>query len=121
MKKTFWAKKAIMVLLFASIFLAGFSFIIMSLWNNVLVSVVSVHAISFWQALGIFALCKILFGGFPAGRFGWKNAGNRWGRDMHGMREKWMSMSDEEREKFKQDWKTRCGGRSREKEATKSE
>ena len=121
MRKTFRAKKAIMILLFASVILSGFSLIVMGIWNAVLVNVVSVHAISFWQALGIFALSKILFGGFPGGRFGWRKGGGRWGRDMEGMREKWMTMSDEEKEKFKQEWKNRCGTRSRQKETPQPE
>jgi Ca2+/H+ antiporter, TMEM165/GDT1 family len=53
---------------------AGFvgllAFIVYSLWNGVLVDVVAVKTITYWQALGLLVLSKILFGGFPCGRRG---------------------------------------------------
>jgi Ca2+/H+ antiporter, TMEM165/GDT1 family len=102
-----FAKKGLMILLFIFAFLVPISFIVMAIWNNVLVSVLHVSLINFWQALGIFALSKILFG-FPG--MGWR--GRRgWGKEMGGMRAKWMNMTTEEREKFKQEWSGRCGGR----------
>lgn len=75
---------------------------VMLLWNYVLAEVTNVKTINFWQALGIFALSKILFGGFKGGRNGrvykWKE-----------MRQKWNNMSPEEKEKFKSEWQQRCG------------
>ncbi len=47
----------------------------MALWNNILVDVLHVGAITFWQALGIFTLAKILFGGSPGGRGKWGGGG----------------------------------------------
>ena len=109
MKKVFFIKKAIGILVFVFAFIVGLSFAVMALWNNILVSVLHVGVINFWQALGIFGLAKILFGGFPGGgRWGGHGPG-RWRGHMEGrMREKWMNMSPEEREKFKQDWRNRC-------------
>jgi Ca2+/H+ antiporter, TMEM165/GDT1 family len=75
---------------------------VMFLWNAVLPGVLGVKAITFWQALGIFALCKLLFGGFRGGG-GRKRA---WGMKM---REKWEQMSPEERQQWKQDMRHRCG------------
>ena len=105
-------KKAIGIVIFVFAFIVGLSFAVMALWNNILVSVLHVGAITFWQALGIFGLAKILFGGFPGPRGRWGGGGpGRWKQHMgEGMKEKWMNMTPEEREKFKQDWKTRCGG-----------
>jgi hypothetical protein len=37
--------------------------IVMLLWNALLPSLFSLPVISFWQALGILLLCRILFGG----------------------------------------------------------
>ncbi len=86
------------------------SFIIMALWNNILVAVVhGVSVITFWQALGLFALSKIFFGGFP-GKPGWRGHGLR-RREMEEMRNKWFNLSPEERKDFKQKLKNRCGGR----------
>jgi hypothetical protein len=61
--------------------------------------------ISFAQALGILVLSKILFGGFRGGRPGGGHGGWR-----HRMTERWESMTPEEREKFQQGMRGRCGG-----------
>ncbi|NCI45376.1 hypothetical protein GWC94_01845 [Sediminibacterium sp. WSJ-3] len=84
-------------------FAALLGWVVMTLWNNVLAEVLPVSLISFWQALGILLLSKILFGGIK-GKFG---GGPRhiWGREM---REKWQHMSPEDREKMKQEWRDRC-------------
>jgi|SRR5450432_88261 len=104
-QKQFRFTRFLFILLFIFAFLVPLSFIIMALWNNILVTVIHVSMINFWQALGIFALSRILFGGFP-GRPGWA------GRDrgMHGLREKWNTMSPEERKNFKQNWRN-CSDR----------
>ena len=82
------------------------SFIVMSLWNGVLTAVLHVSTITFWQAAGILVLSKILFG-FGGGP--WKRRdpkGHVWRKQMM---EKWSSMTPEERIKFKQELKNRCG------------
>jgi hypothetical protein len=79
-----------------------FTGIVMLLWNAILSSVLAVKTISFWQAMGILILSKILFGGV---RFGVRNrpfSGNK-------IKDKFMNMSNEEKEDFKQEWKQRCG------------
>ena len=66
------------------------------LWNGVLTEVVSVKAITYWQALGLLVLARILVGGFPrpgGGRFG------PGGRQM--MMQKWASLTPEQREKLR--------------------
>ncbi len=105
--KKFWIKKGLMVLLFGIAAILIFGFVVMGLWNAILPAVLGVKAISFIQALGILLLSKILFGGFRGGhRGGWRNKG-KW----MDMKEKFSGMTPEEREKFKAEWKTRCGGR----------
>lgn len=42
--------------------------IVMLLWNTLLPTLFSLPAVSFWQALGILLLCRILFGGFGTRR-----------------------------------------------------
>ncbi len=111
MRKEFIVKKVIGIIIFVFAFIVGLSFAVMALWNNILVSVLHVGAITFWQALGIFGLAKILFGGFPGPRGRWGGGGARWKQHMgEGMKEKWMNMTPEDREKFEQDWRNRCGG-----------
>ena len=83
-----------------------FTLIVMALWNNILPAVLGVKTISFLQALGILLLSKILFGGFKGG---WRGGGRQeWQRKM---REKCEAMTPEQRDKFKAEWKNRCGGR----------
>lgn len=79
-------------------------FVLMSLWNVLMPGIFAVHAISFWQAIGLLILSKILFGGFR----GFGGGGPRWRRRMI---ERWEQMSPEEREKFKQGMRGRCGVR----------
>ncbi len=77
---------------------------VMWLWNFALApSVEGLNPVNFWQAAGLLILSRILLGGFgfrPRGPFG-----NR----SHFWRRKWKKMSDEERTKFKAEWKKRCG------------
>jgi Ca2+/H+ antiporter, TMEM165/GDT1 family len=81
------------------IFLVGW--IVMSLWNNVLVEVVDVSRISFWQAWGLLILSRMLFGGF-GGSSRSRSSGSYWKKRMQ---EKWATMSTEEREQFRARWK----------------
>ena len=108
---TWFLKKAIKVLVIVTVAILLFGYIVMSLWNAILPSVLHVGTISFGQALGILVLTKILFGGFHGGwRRGGGPGGPPWRQHMSGMKEKWMNMTPEEREKFKQDWSNRCAG-----------
>jgi ABC-type multidrug transport system fused ATPase/permease subunit len=78
----------------APVILAVFSAIVMFLWNILIPDIFGLTAISFWQALGLLLLSRILFGGFIG-----RGAHRR--KKMHNrMREKWMNMSSEERENF---------------------
>ena len=103
MNKKFWIKKIIGFSILAVAVTALLSYIVMSLWNAILVTVLHVSLITFWQALGILVLSKILFGGFRGHCGGHK--GSHWKNEM---KEKWQGMSEEEREKIKQEWRNRC-------------
>jgi Ca2+/H+ antiporter, TMEM165/GDT1 family len=91
-------------LLAIAAFLGVFAGAVMLLWNNVLAVVLHISTISFWQALGILVLSKILFGGFRGAHWG----RHRWKEKMQ---QRWTNMTPEEREKFKQEWGNRCGHR----------
>ena len=77
--------------------------IVMWLWNLLLPEIIGVKSISFWQAMGILILSKILFCGF---HFGKRKFGN-FKEKM--MQRKMSGMTDEEKEKFKEIWRKRCG------------
>jgi hypothetical protein len=86
----------------AVVAVAVFSFVVMALWNWIVPPVTGWHAITYWQALGLLILSKILFGGFRgSGRWHWR----------HRMMEKWEKMTPEEREKFREGMRARCGHR----------
>ena len=82
--------------------------IVMLLWNAILPAAVHASRLNYWQATGLLILCRILFGSFR-GRPG----GNRPDMFRRGpgpaWREKWKNMSDEDRVKFREEWKRRCG------------
>ena len=106
MKRRFWFGKAVMILVFCAAFVMLFSFIVMSLWNGVLHEVLGVKLITFWQALGILVLSKILFSGFGGGfRHKREHFRNRFRQKML---DKWEKMTPEEKQKFKAEWKNRC-------------
>ena len=78
----------------------------MFLWNAILPDLVSVNRISYWQSVGLLALCRILFGNFQKGRFGPPPGGHRPHSKRHSWREKWKQMTPEEREEMKAKWKS---------------
>lgn len=83
--------KVLKMVLFGVVALFLFGFVTMHLWNWLMPEIFGLRAITFAQALGLVLLSKILFGGFHrhgGGRRGWK-------------RERWESMSAEERERFR--------------------
>jgi H+/Cl- antiporter ClcA len=97
-----WARKVLKIALFAALFLTVFSYVVMRLWNWLTPDIFGWHPISFWQAVGLLVLSKILFGG---GR-GLHASGMHWRRRMM---ERWEHMTPEEREKFRQSMRGRCG------------
>ncbi|GAB3997592.1 hypothetical protein GCM10028807_43010 [Spirosoma daeguense] len=86
--------------LFAFLAITG---IVYWLWNNVLVDVTTVKRVTYWQAMGLLILSRILVGGF---RFGPPKGGHSW-KEASQLREKWRSMSEEERARFKSEWRRR--------------
>jgi len=98
-----WVSRAIRIAFLALIGVAVLSFVVMSLWNALMPAIFGAKAVTFWQALGLLVLSKLLFGGFrPYG------GGGRWRRRMA---ERWEHMTPEEREKFKQGMRCGCGPR----------
>ncbi len=73
------------------------------LWNWLLPELFGWRQITFWQAVGLLALCRILFGGVSGRGFHRSNYRRR-------MAERWDRMTPEEREKFRQGMRSRCGG-----------
>ena len=82
-----------------------FGWVVMLLWNAILPSALHAGLLTYPQAIGLLVLCRILFGGF-GGKRGGGPGGFRQGMYW---KEKWSGMSDEEKAKFKEQWRMRCG------------
>lgn len=87
--------------------LALISYVVMQLWNCLLPDILHVTTITYWQAMGIFILSKILFG--FGGKGGPGGGGAPWMRRKQMMEERFRNMSAEDRDNFKAQWKDRCG------------
>ena len=78
--------------------------IVMHLWNWLLPPLFGWRVITFWQALGLLVLSRILFGGF--GMHGGSGGHRGWRKRME---ERCDRMSPEEQEKFRQKMRERWG------------
>ena len=123
--KRWWILKGIKIAIMVLIFITAMSYVVMMLWNWLMPAVFSLGMITFWQALGILVLAKVLFG-FGRGGWGhhsshhWKRGGSpEWKEKME---EKLKNMSPEDRDKLRAEWRKRCGWKySQEEEEKKSD
>ena len=97
-----WLFLAPLVLVGFLLFIALGGAIVQLLWNWLLPPLFGWPELSFWQALGLLALCRILFGGFGPHA----SPGSRVRRRLA---ERWEHMSPEERERFRQRMRERWG------------
>lgn len=104
--KRWWLLKAAKFVVMAVVAAFVLGFVVMSLWNALIPELFKGPVIGFWQAVGLLLLSHILLRGW--GR--WRYA-NGWHRDRWRKRfeEKLAAMTPEEREKFKEEWRHRCG------------
>jgi len=100
-RKLLWI--APLALLGIAIFITLGGEIVKVLWNWLLPSLFEVRTITFWQALGILVLCRILFGGG-----GWRGRGWRSNMRRH-MEARCANMTPEEREQFRRRVRERWG------------
>lgn len=80
------------------------SALVMFLWNWLMPAIFHLTAITFWQAAGLFALSRLLFGGFHFK----KHNQHRPPFANPEFKDKFMNMTDEEKASFKNQWKSRC-------------
>src|SRR5450830_1711086 len=84
--------------------------LVLHLWNGLLPRLFGFRQITFWQALGILLLCRILFGGFGLHGSARSNVRGRVAdRLADRMGDRWDAMTPEERERFRQRIRERCG------------
>ena len=97
-------RRVLKFVLFAALFtlfIAVLSFVVMRLWNWLLPALFGWRLISYWQAMGILILSKILFG--------FRGRPGRHCYPRRRMMERWEQMTPEEREKFRKGLES-CGG-----------
>lgn len=88
--------------------LFAISGVVTLLWNWIIPSISTLTTLTYWQAMGLFVLCRILFGGF---RFGFRKHHQGFHKHLakHApFKDRFMEMNDEERQQFKNQWKQRC-------------
>ena len=102
------AGKLLKILLIGPLAILGMIFfafiggeIVLHLWNWLMPPLFGWHELTFWQALGLLALCRVLFGGF-----GWhRSRGLRFSGGMGG---RFGRMSPEERERLRHNVREYC-------------
>jgi hypothetical protein len=99
-------KKWIFIAPLAMLAMALFIFLggelVQHLWNWLLPPLFGWRQVTFWQALGLLALCRILFGGLGGHGSGRSNLRGR-------VRERCEHRTPEERERFRQRMRERFG------------
>jgi Ca2+/H+ antiporter, TMEM165/GDT1 family len=93
-------RKPILMLIPIALFFA-IGFFTMTLWNILIPDLFGIKAITYWQAIGLFTLSRILFGSFRIGKRKPPFSTTR-------QNEKMMKMTDEERLKLTEELKKRC-------------
>jgi hypothetical protein len=109
-KSKFWyIRRGVGIALLGLLAVALLGFVVMSLWNWLLPAIFGLKALSYWQAVGILILSRLLLGGFHRRHHPGFHHRKR-------MFERWNEMTPEEREKFRQGFRGHfCGGRESEK------
>jgi hypothetical protein len=100
----FRVMKYVMLAVLFVAFLFAFGFVVEALWNWLMPAIFGLKLIGYWQAVGLILLCKLLFGRFHTGPH--YSRGGKWRRRML---ERWQQMTPEERAKFREGMRSRCG------------
>ncbi len=102
MKRGMWVGKVLIGTLVAMLVVYGVIISTQYLWNWLVPSLFAGPVMSFWQTAGLLLLTKIFFWPFGRCRCQGANHGGPW---KYYWKEKWTSMSPEERERIKQKMK----------------
>jgi hypothetical protein len=101
--------KVLCFIVMGAAFVIVIGFVVMYLWNWLVPALFAGPVITFWQALGLLLLCKLLFG-FPKKHHegGWAAKKRRWREQM---KDKMEHLTPEEKEKMKDHFNRCMGGR----------
>jgi hypothetical protein len=97
-----WIFLAPLAILAIPLFIAIGGEIVLHLWNWLLPVLFGWRQITFWQAVGILVLCRMLFGGSRRRGFYRSSFGRR-------MAARWRRKTPGERERFRQGMREACG------------
>ena len=101
---TIMQKHLVFIPLFLVVMAALLGGLVMWLWNWLMPEIFGLPMLSFWQAVGLLVLCKLLLGGFGLG--GHHHGGHHHGHGHCGcggqnkLRERWANMTPEERQRI---------------------
>jgi hypothetical protein len=111
MKNYFYKRRFFFVPLAIAGFLSLVSLVVMVLWNELLPELFGIRSITFFQAMGLFILCKLLFG------FGKGGGSAPWA-----IKRKLAGMTPEDRERFRHEMHERmCAWSKRKKPLTEED
>lgn len=96
---TILQKHLVFIPLCFAAFAAVFGALVMWLWNWLMPYIFGLPELTFCQAVGLLVLCKILFGGISGGHHGHPHHGCCHG-SKNRLRERWESMTPEERKQI---------------------
>jgi hypothetical protein len=99
-----WALKAARMLGFLVVGSLAIGLVVMLLWNALIPELFNGPVLTFWQSVGLLILSHVLLRGWGHRGHGWHH--DRW---RHRFEEKLAAMTPEERDKFKGEWRRRCG------------
>lgn len=103
-----WVWKGLAFAGFVAIGLAVLSWIVMLLWNALLPSLFGAPPLRYLQAAGLLVLSRILVGGLRGHHGPWRR--RAW-------RERWESLTPEERERLREKYARHCRWHAREPES----
>jgi hypothetical protein len=85
--------------------------VVMILWNWLIPALFAGPVLTFWQALGLLLLGRLLFGSFGGRNWRGGYGGPRYADWRERMSERWAQLTPEQRQQMRQQWRRRCGGR----------
>src|SRR6476646_10014823 len=89
MRRGFWIARGVKMVLLFIVVVGVVSFVVMNLWNWLVPLLFKGPVLSYWEALGLLVLARLLFGGLrPHGR-------GPWGHSWHHVRGRWEQMTPE--------------------------
>jgi hypothetical protein len=104
--KHWWLLRALKFFAFAVATVAVIGYAVMGLWNLLIPDLFKGPVLNYWQAVGLLLLFHFLFHGWGRWRYsnGWRH--HHW---RHRFEEKLAAMTPEERKKYEDEWRHRCG------------